>query len=334
VFDTILYSGNNSTQSITSLAFNPDMVWSKCRNVGRSHRLSDAIRGSNVDLYTDTTASDNFYGSGSITAFTANGFNLDNSASSQYNTSGETYVSWCWDAGTSTVTNTQGSITSQVRANATAGFSVVTFTAPSSGSATIGHGLGVEPYMVIIKSRDQSYNWCVYHKNLTSNAYFLNLNTTAAQSNTSNIWNNTTPTSTVFSLGGGYAGAGATVAYCFSPVVGYSSFGSYVGNGSATDGPFVYTGMRPRWILIKSTTGARDWLMWDTARDPYNVSTAGKLSPNLSDAEYYGAGAYAIPDVCSNGFKIRVATTNINANGETHVYAAFAEMPFNYSRAR
>ncbi|NDD55089.1 hypothetical protein EBZ39_14700, partial [bacterium] len=232
VMDVVLYTGNNSTQSITSLAFNPDMVWSKCRNVGRSHRLSDAIRGSNVDLYTDTTASDNYYGSGSITAFTANGFNLDNSPSSQYNTSGETYVSWCWDAGTSTVSNTQGSITSQVRANVTAGFSIVSWTGNGTLNASVGHGLGVLPKLRITKNRTTGgTNWPTHTTVIDGSLDFLSLNTTAAKGDSGE----NTDTSSVFHIYGdtAYGASGQNyITYCFAPVVGYSSFGSYTGNGS------------------------------------------------------------------------------------------------------
>ena len=330
LFDTILYSGNNSTQSITSLAFNPDMVWSKCRNVGRSHRLSDAIRGSNVDLYTDTTASDNFYGTGSITAFTANGFNLDNSASSQYNTSGETYVSWCWDAGTSTVSNTQGSITSQVRANPTAGFSVVTYTGNNTAGATVGHGLGVAPALIINKQRSGTNNWWTYHASLGATKYLvLDLANAAGTANT--VWNDTAPTSTVFSIGvtGVTNTNSATyVSYCFAPVSGYSNFGSYVGNGSA-DGVFVFTGMRPRWILIKRSDSTNDWLLTDSARLGYNIRNE-LIWANLASAEYQIEHL----DILSNGFKIRTTNAGWNASGGTYIYAAFAENPFQYARAR
>ena len=189
--------------------------------------------------------------------------------------------------------------------------------------------------MIIIKSRDQAYNWCVYHKALTSNAYFLNLNTTAAQSNASNIWNNTTPTSTVFSLGSGYAGAGATVAYLFSPVAGYSSFGSWTNNNS-TDGVFVYTGMRPRFIILKNTDNVEQWFIFDSARRTYNVQYPDptELRPNSSAAE----GSYSLSvtiDFLSNGFKIRGTTSSeISFGTRSYIYAAFAENPFQYARAR
>jgi hypothetical protein len=334
VFDAVLYSGNNSTQSITSLAFNPDMVWSKCRNVGRSHRLSDAIRGSNVDLYTDTTASDNFYGTGSITAFTANGFNLDNSASSQYNTSGETYVSWAWDAGTSTVPNTQGSITSQVRANATAGFSVITYTGTGTAGATVGHGLGIAPGMIITKSRSNTSDWDVYHKGLATPAsQRLELQSTAAVVSSASDWNYTNPSSTVVTLGTSYSGnfSGYThVMYAFAPVSGYSAMGSYVASSGL---PFVYLGFRPRYLLIKNvSSGSTSWRVIDSARDTYNDgSGAYWLKPNASDAEVDERPV----DLLSNGFKLRMTDGgDLNYSSDTYIYFAVAENPFQYARAR
>jgi len=328
VMDVVLYTGNNSTQSITSLAFNPDFVWSKCRNVGRSHRLSDAVRGSTKDLYSDVTYAES--SDGSITAFTATGFNLDNSTGSQYNTSGETYVSWCWDAGTSTVSNPDGSITSQVRANATAGFSVVTYTAGAT-NATVGHGLGVAPGLIIAKSRTNAVDWVVYHSSLGKDGY-LHLNLTNAFASNSNYWGITGPNSTTFGLAtSGFSNnSGNMVAYCFSPVVGYSNFGSYTGNGS-TDGPFVYTGLRPRFLIYKRTDAADTfgWIMIDSARDTYNVAFR-YLGANVSTAE----GTSTVVDFLSNGFKLRLAGADGNVSGGTYIYAAFAESPFNYSRAR
>jgi hypothetical protein len=328
--DVVLYSGNNSTQSITSLAFGPDFVWSKCRNVGRSHRLNDAVRGSTKELYSDATSSE--FSDGSIVAFTSNGFNLDNATGSTYNTSGETYVSWCWDAGTSTVSNTQGSITSQVRANATAGFSVVTYTG-SGTTSTIGHGLGVAPSMIITKNRSSgSFNWGVYHA-AAGNSVYGKLNLTDAFSSLP-IWQNTTPSSTVFYVGNYNAanqGSDNYVAYCFSPVVGYSNFGSYTGNGSS-DGPFVYTGFKVKWLMIKRTDSTSNWFMIDAARSPYN-EVNDLLYAEQSLAETTDDGNNGV-DFLSNGFKLRKGVGGTNVNGATLIYAAFAEAPFNYSRAR
>ena len=332
LMDVALYTGNGGTQTISGLAFEPDFVWLKGRSVAYSHQLYDQVRGAGKLLNSNSTSGESTV-TDNLTAFTSAGFTLGNDAGT--NQSSATYVGWAWDAGTSTVSNTAGSITSQVRANVSAGFSVVTFTAQSSGNATIGHGLGVEPHMIIVKSRADTYSWLVYHKALTSNAYYLILNSTAAQDNTSNAWNSTTPTSTVFTLGSTYAGGGNSVAYCFAPVVGYSSMGSYVGNGSA-DGPFVYTGFRPRWVMIKSSSAGGayyDWVLYDTARMQYNVCL-NPLAANLAENESYFANNYQI-DLLSNGFKARNSSGNsTNTSSVTYIYIAFAENPFQYARAR
>jgi hypothetical protein len=338
VMDVALYTGNGGTQTISGLGFSPDLVWIKSRsNSGYQHVLQDVVRGAGKSLFSSLTSAEIGNAGDLVGAFNSDGFSLNNNynggTAPETNGSGSTYVGWAWDAGTSTVSNTQGSITSQVRANATAGFSVVTYTAPSSGAFTVGHGLGVSPSFYITKSRSNAYSWGTYHASI-GNTGRLDLNTTNAVTTSQNAaWNNTSPTSTVFSVGSDWAGSGITyVAYCFAPVVGYSNFGSYTGNGS-TDGPFVYTGMRPRWILIKWTTGSNAWIIIDTARDPYNVSNKN-LNPNDSSAENT-ASSGAWLDHLSNGFKIRNGTDSvINSNGATYIYAAFAEMPFNYSRAR
>jgi hypothetical protein len=328
--DVALYTGNGTTQSITGLAFSPDFVWIKCRSSANGHALMDVVRGSSQRLFSELTDAED--STASLTSFDSNGFSVSTvgGVSGRTNQSSQTYAGWCWDAGASTVSNTQGSITSQVRANPTAGFSVVTLDTASFGtSATVGHGLGVAPSFYIVKPRDfAGVDWHSYHISL-GNTQRISLNSTAAAV-TSPFWNNTSPTSAVFSLGGAWSTIGRLVAYCFSPVVGYSNFGSYVGNGSATDGPFVYTGLRSRWILLKcsSASGFR-WLVWDSVRDTYNLTTTG-LAPNLSDSELTGFDV----DIVSNGFKLRDAENTLNQSGSTYIYAAFAESPFNYSRAR
>ena len=339
--DVVTYTGNGSTQSITGLGFSPDFAWFKRRDSANNHALFDIVRGSGKFLISSDTGGEGT-DSNSLISFDTSGFTIGQSVSApSFNISSGSYVAWSWDAGTSTVSNTQGSITSQVRANATAGFSVVTYTVGSNTSQTMGHGLGVAPQLIIVKERNQSNNWFVYHNSI-GNGNYLSLNTTTA-STASNLWNSTSPTSTVFTIRSG--GSSPTydgrdhVAYCFTPVVGYSNFGSYTGNGS-TDGPFVYTGMRCRWIMIKRTdTGGSanyDWMIYDTARDTYNLSTK-KLTPNSSVLEGQdsdGAATDKYLDILSNGFKIKVANAGINGSPGTFIYAAFAEMPFNYSRAR
>ena len=322
--DALLYTGNGSTQTISGLGFSPDLVWIKSRNYAYSHRLFDAVRGASKRLRSDLTSVED-EPTDEVTALNSNGFSIG--ANSGVNNSSGTYVAWTWDAGSSTVTNTQGSITSQVRANASAGFSIVTYTGSGTSGSTVGHGLNVAPPLVIAKSRSATDSWIVYTNIIDGSNDYLVLNSTAAKVDSSH----SSPTSTVFnpSL---TMGPGVTcVAYCFAPVSGYSSFGSYTGNGS-TDGPFVFTGFRPRYVMIKSSsTGGEsyNWIVRDTARSPVNAATAA-LFPNLSNGEIAG---YDI-DLLSNGFKLRSTQAEHNVNTVTYIYAAFAESPFNYSRAR
>jgi hypothetical protein len=289
--------------------------------------LFDTIRGANVRLNSNSTNPD-YTETTALTSFNSTGFSMGGNI--QTNGSSQTYVAWTWDAGSSTVTNTEGSITSQVRANASAGFSVGTWTGTAS-AGTIGHGLGVAPEFIIVKNRSVSDSWYCYHKSL-GNAARIQLNETSAQTTGSSQWNSTSPTSTVYSVGAGswQASGNLIVSYCFAPVAGYSSFGSYTGNGSA-DGPFVYTGFRPRWVMVKDATQADNWIIVDAARNTYN-SAGLRLFPNLSNAEssFYSAQF----DFLSNGLKVRNNNGDINASGDTYVYAAFAEHPFATSRAR
>jgi len=326
VFDTLLYTGNGSARSITGLGFNPDLVWIKERNAAADHALYDAVRGVEKRLESNTQDIE-VTSDGGVTAFNSDGFSLGTLA--QVNTNNDTYVAWAWDAGSSTVTNNSGSITgAQVRANATAGVSVVAVT--KTGTGTVGHGLGVKPELIILKSRADVDAWYVHHSALAANQSLF-LNTTGATATSNGYWNNTLPTSTVFSVGSAIPNSNL-IAYCFAPVVGYSSFGSYTGNGSSTDGPFVYTGFRPRFILVKNTSVSGAWEIYDSARNTYNVMSL-TLLPNTSDAEINAANGVRL-DFTSNGFKWRDNGSSINGNGNTIIWAAFAEAPFNYARAR
>jgi hypothetical protein len=332
--DVALYTGNGSTQTISGLNFSPDFVWTKLRGpeTDYGHRLADIVRGTGKVLYSNNTSPE--ASETGITAFNSDGYDLGSAAG--LNKASSSFVAWTWDAGSSTVTNTDGSISSgsQVRANPSSGFSVVTWVGDGTGTTrTVGHGLGVAPSLIIAKNRTSADGWPVYHKDL-GNSQIVYLNTTAAASTNTAVWNSTSPTSTVFSIGG----TGLInelnynyVAYCFAPVSGYSSFGSYTGNGSA-DGPFVYTGMRPRWILIKNTSATGYWILKDTARDPANTM-AYHLAPNASDADYYDLSLLAL-DSLSNGFKVRNSNSGHNTNGNVYVFIAFAESPFQYARAR
>jgi hypothetical protein len=339
VMDVVTYTGTGSTLTATSsLGFSPDLVWIKSRSAATDHTLYDVVRGAQARLESNNTDTEVTSDNG-LTAFNSNGFTLGTLA--QVNTNAATYAGWCFDCGSSTVTNNTGTITgAQVRANSSAGTSVVAYTGNNTAGATVGHGLGVAPGLIIIKRRGTADDWLVYHSALGATKHLL-LNSTAAEATGSNRWNSTAPTSTVFSLGSHNSVNGNSntyIAYCFAPVSSYSAFGSYTGNGSA-DGPFVYTGFRPRWVMIKNTGNGYDggslafshsWVIVDAARYGYNV-VMPFLGANKADAEYT---ANIRLDLLSNGFKIRTNTgTDING-GETMIYAAFAESPFQYARAR
>jgi hypothetical protein len=325
-FNTVLYTGNGSTQSITGVGFQPDWVWAKSRSNAANHRLFDAVRGASKILYSSLTNAEATDASG-LTSFDTNGFSI---GSTQVNDSGQTYVAWNWNAGGSNATNTSGTITSTVRANTTSGFSIVTYTG-TGANATVGHGLGVAPSMIVIKERGNADNWAVYHVSV-GNQRLLNLNSTNAQSGTSAAyWNNTTPTSTVFSVGTDNktngSNAAGMICYAFAPVAGYSAFGSYVGNGSS-DGPFVFLNFRPRYVMMKRTDSTSDWAIHDAARNTYNT-TNSRVWANSSSAEV--TSTYDI-DFLSNGFKFR--TSSHNESGGTYIYMALAENPFKYSLGR
>ena len=324
------YTGTGATlavsNAVNTVGMQPDLVWIKSRSNAYGNYVNDVIRGSTTYLETNTTGAEGTQ-SNTIISFNSNGFSLGNNLS--YNGSGSTYVGWQWNAGGTTVTNGTGTISSQVRANTPAGFSVVTYTGTGT-NATVGHGLGVAPSLVICKTRAASQGWAVYHISSGATQYLL-LNSTIAATTDANAWNNTAPTSSVFSVSIGSGTGGLTsayVAYCWAPVAGYSAFGSYTGNGSA-DGPFIYTGFRPRFILIKVSSTTGNWRILDTARSPSNVESL-ELYPSLANAE----SSFAILDGLSNGFKIRNSDVNYNNSGSTYIYACFAENPLRYANAR
>ena len=330
VMDATLWAGNSSTQSIVNAAaFKTDFVWIKNRTGANNHALFDSVRGATLRLYSDSTIAEQTEAT-TLTAFNSNGFSV--STSGAVNASANNYVGWQWQAGQgSSSSNTNGTITSTVSVNASAGFSVVTYTG-TAVAGTIGHGLGVAPQLIIVKPRSATITtdaWNVYHVS-TGNTNFLVLNATDASAAASNRWNNTSPTSSVFSIGTVPSSvAVGYVAYCWTPIAGFSAFGSYTGNGS-TDGPFVYTGFRPKFILAKKISSSGDWNILDGQRDPYNA-VGTYLNPNLSAAE--GANAATL-DFTANGFKLRQSYGNWNTSGETYIYACFAENPFKNSLAR
>jgi hypothetical protein len=334
------YTGTGATQNITNgvagQSFQPDLVWIKNRSSSNSHQLTDSVRGVNLGLASDLTLAEF---AGNINAFNTNGFQTTG-ATNATNASGQTYVGWQWKASNATaVTNTNGTINSQVSANTTSGFSVVTYTGTGgTGTTTVGHGCQVggvptAPSMVIIKRRNSTTDWASYHTGLTSTSYYLVLNSTAAQANYGSTF--ISPSSSTLTIAADSSllntSTGTYVAYCFAPIAGYSAFGSYTGNGSA-DGPFIYTGFRPRYVLIKtSSAGTNGWQIRDTSRSPYNTSLQ-LLYADTSNAEISSAGNDF--DILSNGFKVRNSGGDLNTNGGTYIYMAFAEYPFKSALAR
>jgi len=310
-FDALIYTGTGASNSISSLGFSPDLVWIKNRGGATSHAIYDTTRGTQSQLSSDTTG-DQATSSSGLTAFGSNGFTIG--TSTLVNTSGTQYVAWGWDEAP------------------IAGMDIVSYT--GTGSATTwNHNLGVAPKMMIVKATSRSGdNWDVYHSSIgATGRLFLEL--TNSVDTSSAPWNNTSPTSSVFTVGIGQnvnATGVSYIAYLFSEVEGFSKFGSYTGNGSA-DGPFVYCGFRPRFVLIKRTDSTSEWFIWDTARSTFNEMTT-YLSARSSNAESTFSGV--VIDCVSNGLKLRGSYAEQNAYGGTYIFAAFAEAPFKYARAR
>lgn len=330
-------NGNVVTNTVNGVSFQPDFVWGKIRSSASSHNLSDSVRGITKYLYSDLTSAEGTY-TDKITSLNSNGFTLgiDNTGTGSMNTTnGGSYVAWQWKAGGASSSNTAGSITSTVSAGATQGFSVVTFTGNyngSTGTGTVGHGLGVAPKMIIIKNRSQAFDWGVGHASIGW-TQAGNLNLTNAFGSSA-YFNNTAPTSSVFSVGLSNISnqnGSSIVAYCFAEVAGYSKAFSYTGNGSS-DGPFVFLGLRARWIMIKRTDASADWIIFDTSRNTYNLTNL-ELNANLSGAEFDTA-AFRPVDILSNGFKLRGSNGGGNASGGTYIGFAVAENPFKISLAR
>jgi hypothetical protein len=327
----VLYTGNGSARSITGVGFQPDLVWVKGRSLNGYNVLFDTVRGANKRLITSLNiAEDTGDGYGVVSAFNNDGFSLD-SGGQNVNQNSATYVTWNWAAGGATVTNTQGTVSSQVRANTTAGFSIVTYTCPA-GPYSVGHGLNATPSMLIFKSRSSAYDWFTWHVGLgTSLTSYLRLNATSGSADAAGMWGTVGRNSTVFGAASVIStGTGdSQLVYCWAPVAGFSSFGSYVGNGSA-DGPFVYCGFRPAFFMMKSTASAGShWVMYDSKRNTYNQVNL-QLAANLTDIE---SNESRPVDFLSNGVKIKFSSY-LNVSGDTYIYAAFAETPFKYARAR
>jgi len=336
----LLYTGDGTTsKDVTGLSFQPDLTYVKNRSAASDPTFSDTLRGITKVLYTDATSAESTAPSfGYINSILSTGFNVNSGGGveANFNKNGQNYVGWTWKAGQGTNTsNTNGSITSTVSVNASAGFSVVTWTANASANQSIGHGLGVAPSLVIVKDRTTVINWNVWFTGFTANEYLL-LNSTAAKASFSSVWYQV-PDSSKFYVGStatavNYQNGDAYVAYCWTPIAGFSAFGSYTGNGS-TDGPFVYLGFRPKFVMIKRYDVGAPWVIFDSSRNTYNVVN-NYLQAQDSAAEGSGSSPNDIDDFLSNGFKVRCSNAGQNASGGGYIYMAFAENPFRNALAR
>ena len=326
-FNTVLYSGDGSaSNSITGVGFQPDLSWIKTRNDTQSHMLNDVVRGVNKSINSDTTNAE-FTDTDRFLSFDVDGFTVG--ADGSVNGSGDTLVSWNWKAdNTSGSSNTDGTITSTVSANPTAGFSIVKYTGNATAGATVGHGLSQAPDFMLVKQLDAVKNWSVYYGDPTD---YLILNGSNSTADDDRFWNDTAPGASVFTLGGldwVNASGNDYIAYCFHSVEGYSKVGLYTGNGS-TDGPFIYTGFNVSFVIAKAYSTTGSWRMYDSKRSPYN-EVDKRLRADTTAVE--DTNLYT--DFLSNGFKIRTNNAIMNGSGVNLIYMAFAESPFKYSNAR
>ena len=328
-FSTKIYTGTGSSNAITGVGFQPDTTWIKDRDASQPHVLFDAVRGANKRLYPNTTAAEGTE-TQALMSFDSDGFTLGTWGDLN-NT--DDFVSWNWKAGTTTGIAGSPSITpSSYSFNATSGFSIIKYVGNGTSGATIPHGLGVAPDMVITKNLDVAEGWAVYHTSLGPTK-FLKLNDSAAVGTGTGYWNDTAPSATLVTLGNDGGVNQSTknmVAYCFASKKGYSKFGSYTGNGSA-DGPFVYTGFRPAFFLVKDTAGTNNWTMFDNKRNPFWNPAAEALQPNSAAGEYNETEGV---DILSNGFKARESAAWLNSSGNAMIYIAFAEFPIVSSNSK
>jgi len=325
--NTKLYTGNGSTNTAqTGVGFQPDWTWIKERSSTSSHILTDAVRGANKSL-SSNLAGNQSTETQSLMSFDSDGFTVGSGGG--VNENSQTYVAWNWKANGQGSSNTAGTInTTYTSVNTTSGFSIIQYTGNGSSGATIGHGLGVAPKLVIVKLTSGSgYDWGVYHASL-GNTKNLRLNLTDAEATSTAFWNDTTPSSSLVTLGNNATvnGSGSTyIAYCFAGKQGFSKFGSYIGNGN-DNGPFVYTGFKPAFLLLKMSSGSQGWFLVDNKRaNPFNVIDAS-LHPNANAAEDTSSDFFV--DFTSNGFKLRDSDAQLNGSGSTYIYMAFAESPF------
>ena len=323
-FETVIWTGNGSARDIT-VSHGTNWIWGKRRNDTNAYWLMDTVRGVDKRLISSGTDAEDDPSTAILTAFNSNGFSLG--TNSECNLNGATYVGWSWKAGTSFTNDASstsvGTIDSAGSVSTDAGFSIVSYTG-TGANATVAHGLGAVPKMFLLKCRTQGDRWVMYHNSL-GNTHYISLDRTDAAVDQADQFNDTAPTSSVFSIGssGQVSGNGETfIAYCFAEKKGYSKFGSYTGNGDA-DGAFVYTGFKPAFFMLKRTNGTEDWVIYDNKRDPINKAER-ILRPNATNAESTSFFA----DILSNGFKLRMASeAKVNGSGDTYIYMAFAESP-------
>ena len=321
-FNTVLYTGNGTSQSITGVGFQPDLVWNKRRTGANEHALTDAVRGTTKTLFSSLTNAETTQ-SGGLTSFDSDGYSVGNSG--EFNDNLESYVGWNWLANGSGSADTDGTISSTVSANDTAGFSIVKYTGTGS-AGNVGHGLSTAPKVLINKALGVQ-DWFVGHSSIGFTK-FLKLNATNAESTNSGIWNDTAPTTDHFTINSANGNTNATgvdyITYCFAEKKGFSKFGSYTGNGNA-DGTFVYTGFKPAFLLSKMSSGTQGWFLVDNKRaNPFNPID-GSLHPNSNAAEDTASDFFV--DFTSNGFKLRDNDAQLNGSGSTYIFMAFAEHP-------
>ena len=318
-FNTKLYTGTGAEHNITGVGFQPDWTWIKERSSATSHRVFDIIRGATVEMFTDLTDGESSDAQ-SLKSFDSDGFTLGTDGAT--NGSSDTYVAWNWLASNTTASNTDGSITSTVSANTTSGFSIVSYTG-TGANATVGHGLGVAPNVIITKKRNGTVQWNFQNSMRGYNEYMALNSTEPSQATGGAIISSVS--STTYSCDGNdvvNANSGTYVSYCFAEKQGFSKFGSYVGNGNA-DGTFVYTGFKPAFVIVKRSDVANNWLLCDNKRNSFNV-VSNAVFPDVSDAEATSTDRL---DFLSNGFKIRTTSGLSNTSGGTYIYMAFAEEP-------
>ena len=324
-YNALLYTGTGATYALTGLGFQPDFVWIKCRDAGsRSHIWTDSVRGTDSQISCDDTLAETTF-TDAVTAFGADGFTLGaDTGNGEVNESTDTFIGWNWKAGSTTGSAGSPTITpSGYSFNQTSGFSVIAYTGTMS-LATLPHGLGVKPDLIITKQFNTGRNWSSYWSALGA-THYIKINASEAIGTSSAYWNDTEPDTTVFTVKNQDEtnGSGTMIAYCFTSIQGYSKMSSYIGNGNA-NGVFVYTGFRPAWLMIKNEAGSEDWHLYDNKRSTYNVVNR-TLDPNQNTVGY---DIDPSVDFVSNGFKLRGTATAINGSGASYLFAAFAESPF------